>query len=148
MASESTSSQQSSQLSPSSNVNFKCEDGIIAFNNAVQRIENTAKMMIFMCHVAHSVGDTWQPDPIQTRPDPIQTQSPLTVDLPRGCHFSSSCPMTACYVAAALSSNHYVQVAGQSQLDTCTRYYKVAAVKMRDPRGNDWRLDWLALDPR
>ncbi|GJT87738.1 hypothetical protein Tco_1069455 [Tanacetum coccineum] len=34
MASESTSSQQSSHLSPSSKVNFKYEDGIIAFNNA------------------------------------------------------------------------------------------------------------------
>ncbi|GJV04137.1 hypothetical protein Tco_1337706 [Tanacetum coccineum] len=41
MASESTSSQQSSQLSPSSKVNFKCEDGIIAFNNAVALLEHT-----------------------------------------------------------------------------------------------------------
>ncbi|GKC07719.1 hypothetical protein Tco_0999329 [Tanacetum coccineum] len=73
--------------------------------------------------------------------------------------------MTTCHVAAVPSSNHYVQVrggsgdvtdgqsrgdtwrggwqlmtrykvAGQSQLDTCTRYYEVAAVKTRDPRGN------------
>ncbi|GJV46416.1 hypothetical protein Tco_1430952 [Tanacetum coccineum] len=130
MASESTSSQQSSQLSPSSKV---------------QRIENIAKMMIFGCHVAYSVGDTWQPDPIQARPDPIQTQSPLTVDMPRGCHFSGSCPMTTCYMAAALSSNHYVQVQGGSG-DVAAG--QSGAVKTRDPRGNDWRLDWLAFDPR
>ncbi|GJX37572.1 retrovirus-related pol polyprotein from transposon TNT 1-94 [Tanacetum coccineum] len=41
MTSKSTSSQQSSQLSPSSKVNFKCEDCIIAFNNAVALLEHT-----------------------------------------------------------------------------------------------------------
>ncbi|GKC77994.1 hypothetical protein Tco_1128768 [Tanacetum coccineum] len=41
MAFESTSSQQSSQLSPSSKVNFKCEDGIIAFNNTVALLEHS-----------------------------------------------------------------------------------------------------------
>ncbi|GKB82125.1 hypothetical protein Tco_0949020 [Tanacetum coccineum] len=41
MASESISSQQSSQLSPSSNINFKCEDGIIAFNNAVALLKHS-----------------------------------------------------------------------------------------------------------
>ncbi|GJV55932.1 hypothetical protein Tco_1456937 [Tanacetum coccineum] len=41
MASKSTSSQKSSQLSPSSKVNFKCEDGIIAFNNTVALLEHT-----------------------------------------------------------------------------------------------------------
>ncbi|GKE19701.1 hypothetical protein Tco_1427278, partial [Tanacetum coccineum] len=40
MASESTYSQQSSQLSPSSKVSFKCGDGIIAFNNAVALLEH------------------------------------------------------------------------------------------------------------
>ncbi|GJU72069.1 hypothetical protein Tco_1263474 [Tanacetum coccineum] len=40
MASESTSSQQSQQLTPSSKVNFKCEDGIITFNNAVALLEH------------------------------------------------------------------------------------------------------------
>ncbi|GKD53951.1 hypothetical protein Tco_1287338, partial [Tanacetum coccineum] len=40
MASESTSSQQEQQLTPSSKVNFKCEDGIIAFNNAVALLEH------------------------------------------------------------------------------------------------------------
>ncbi|GKD56916.1 hypothetical protein Tco_1290303 [Tanacetum coccineum] len=40
MASESTSSQQSSHLSPSSKVNFKCEEGIIAYNNVVALLEH------------------------------------------------------------------------------------------------------------
>ncbi|GJS50922.1 hypothetical protein Tco_0624284 [Tanacetum coccineum] len=41
MASESTSSQQSSHLSPLSKVNFKCEAGIIAYNNAVALLEHS-----------------------------------------------------------------------------------------------------------
>nr|GFA50429.1 hypothetical protein [Tanacetum cinerariifolium] len=41
MDSESTSSQQSSHLSPSSKVKVKCKDGIIAFNNAVTLLEHT-----------------------------------------------------------------------------------------------------------
>ncbi|GJY77096.1 hypothetical protein Tco_0482212 [Tanacetum coccineum] len=84
--------------------------------------------------------------------------------------------MTACHVAATPSSNHYVQVrggsgdvtdgqsrgdtwcggwrlmmrykvAGQSQLDTYTRYYEVAVVKMRNPRAMIGSY-YLALDPR
>ncbi|GJU58771.1 hypothetical protein Tco_1236537 [Tanacetum coccineum] len=41
MASESTSSQQTSQLSPSSKVNFRCKDDIIAFNNIVSLLEHS-----------------------------------------------------------------------------------------------------------
>ncbi|GKA26796.1 hypothetical protein Tco_0712905 [Tanacetum coccineum] len=48
MASESTSSQQSSHLSPSSKVKFKCEDGIIAFNNAVALLEHTNDLYYHM----------------------------------------------------------------------------------------------------
>ncbi|GKG24914.1 hypothetical protein Tco_0395542, partial [Tanacetum coccineum] len=44
MASESTSLQQSQHLAPSSKVNFKCEDGIIAFNNAIALREHPNKM--------------------------------------------------------------------------------------------------------
>ncbi|GKC88518.1 hypothetical protein Tco_1149167 [Tanacetum coccineum] len=44
MASESTSSQQSQQLIPSSKVNFKCEDGTIAFNNAIALLEHSNKL--------------------------------------------------------------------------------------------------------
>ncbi|GKD50663.1 hypothetical protein Tco_1279639 [Tanacetum coccineum] len=40
MASESTSSQQSTQLTPSLKVSFKYEDGIIAFNNVVALLEH------------------------------------------------------------------------------------------------------------
>ncbi|GKA29678.1 hypothetical protein Tco_0715923 [Tanacetum coccineum] len=39
MTSESTSSQQSQQLIPSSKVNFRCTDSIIGFNNAVALLE-------------------------------------------------------------------------------------------------------------
>ncbi|GJT90234.1 hypothetical protein Tco_1079079 [Tanacetum coccineum] len=46
MASKSTSSQQSSHLSPSSKVNFKCEEGIIAYNNAVALLEHSN----VLCH--------------------------------------------------------------------------------------------------
>ncbi|GKC86894.1 hypothetical protein Tco_1147543 [Tanacetum coccineum] len=41
MASESTSSQQSQQLIPSSKVNFRCTDSIIAFNNVVALLEHS-----------------------------------------------------------------------------------------------------------
>ncbi|GKA97272.1 hypothetical protein Tco_0825166 [Tanacetum coccineum] len=44
MASESTSSQQSSQLIPSSKVNFKCEEGTIAFNNAIALLEHSNEL--------------------------------------------------------------------------------------------------------
>ncbi|GKC71627.1 hypothetical protein Tco_1117510 [Tanacetum coccineum] len=44
MASESTSSQQSQQLLPSSKVNFRCEEGIIAFNNAIALLEHPNKL--------------------------------------------------------------------------------------------------------
>ncbi|GJY16479.1 hypothetical protein Tco_0386901 [Tanacetum coccineum] len=40
MASESTSSQRSQQLPPSSNVKFRCKEGIIAFNNVVALLEH------------------------------------------------------------------------------------------------------------
>ncbi|GJU96631.1 hypothetical protein Tco_1321387 [Tanacetum coccineum] len=39
MAFESTSSQQSQQLLPSSKVNFKCEEGTIAFNDVISLLE-------------------------------------------------------------------------------------------------------------
>ncbi|GJZ59360.1 hypothetical protein Tco_0615176 [Tanacetum coccineum] len=41
MTSESTSSQQSQQLIPSSKVNFRCADSIIGFNNAIALLEHT-----------------------------------------------------------------------------------------------------------
>ncbi|GJR08158.1 hypothetical protein Tco_0790810 [Tanacetum coccineum] len=44
MASESTSSQQSSQLIPSSKVNFKCEEGTIAFNNAIALLDHSNEL--------------------------------------------------------------------------------------------------------
>ncbi|GKB43946.1 hypothetical protein Tco_0888888, partial [Tanacetum coccineum] len=44
MASDSTSSQQSQQLRPSSKVTFKCEDGIIAFNNVVALLEHSNEL--------------------------------------------------------------------------------------------------------
>nr|GEV25956.1 hypothetical protein [Tanacetum cinerariifolium] len=44
MASESTSSQQSQQLIPSLKVNFKKEDGTIAFNNVVALLEHSNEM--------------------------------------------------------------------------------------------------------
>ncbi|GKA81683.1 hypothetical protein Tco_0788375 [Tanacetum coccineum] len=40
MASESTSSQQSQKLPPSSKVKFRCKEGIIAFNNVVALLEH------------------------------------------------------------------------------------------------------------
>ncbi|GJX81106.1 hypothetical protein Tco_0329255 [Tanacetum coccineum] len=44
MASESTSSQQSSQLIPSSKVNFRCTDSIIGFNNVVALLEHSNEL--------------------------------------------------------------------------------------------------------
>ncbi|GKA73771.1 hypothetical protein Tco_0780073 [Tanacetum coccineum] len=44
MASESTSSQQSQQLIPSSKVNFTCTDSIIGFNNVVALLEHTNEL--------------------------------------------------------------------------------------------------------
>ncbi|GKA95242.1 hypothetical protein Tco_0817280 [Tanacetum coccineum] len=68
MASESTSSQQSQQLPPSSNVNFKCEDGIIAFNNAVALLEHPNElyrpMLSFLLNCCISKALTLQPSAI------------------------------------------------------------------------------------
>ncbi|GJV12695.1 hypothetical protein Tco_1354236 [Tanacetum coccineum] len=65
MASESTSSQQSSHLSPSSKVNFKCEDGIIAYNNAVALLEHPNvlynPMLSFLSNCCISTALTRQP---------------------------------------------------------------------------------------
>ncbi|GJW58121.1 hypothetical protein Tco_0104852 [Tanacetum coccineum] len=44
MASESTSSQQSQQLIPSSKVNFRCTDSIIGFNNVVALLEHSNEL--------------------------------------------------------------------------------------------------------
>ncbi|GJV48727.1 hypothetical protein Tco_1438939 [Tanacetum coccineum] len=68
MASISTSSQQSQQLSPSSKVNFKCEDGIIAFNNAVALLEHSNDlyhpMLGFLSNCCISTALTIQPSTI------------------------------------------------------------------------------------
>nr|GEU91765.1 leucine-rich repeat protein [Tanacetum cinerariifolium] len=68
MSSKSTSSQQSFQLSPSSKVNFKCEDGIIAFNNAVTLIEHTNDlyhpMLSFLSNCCIGTALTIQPSAI------------------------------------------------------------------------------------
>ncbi|GJW72047.1 hypothetical protein Tco_0128964 [Tanacetum coccineum] len=68
MASESTSSQQSSQLSPSSKVNFKCEDGIIAFNNSVALHEHINDlyhpMLSFLSNYCIVIALTIQPSAI------------------------------------------------------------------------------------
>ncbi|GJT98748.1 hypothetical protein Tco_1094266 [Tanacetum coccineum] len=68
MASESTSSQQSSHLSPSSKVNLKCEDGIIALNNAVALLEHTNvlyhPMLSFLSNCCIDTAVTIQPSAI------------------------------------------------------------------------------------
>ncbi|GJX34611.1 hypothetical protein Tco_0246168 [Tanacetum coccineum] len=68
MALELTSSQQSSHLSPSSKVKFKCEDGIIAFNNAVALLEHTNDlyhpMLGFLSNCYISTALTIQPSAI------------------------------------------------------------------------------------
>ncbi|GJT28629.1 hypothetical protein Tco_0908904 [Tanacetum coccineum] len=65
MASESTSSQQSSHLSPSSKVNFKCEEGIIAYNNAVALLKHPNvlyhPMLRFLSNCCISTALTRQP---------------------------------------------------------------------------------------
>ncbi|GKE63401.1 hypothetical protein Tco_1513768 [Tanacetum coccineum] len=65
MASESISSQQSQQLSPSSKVNFKCEEGIIAFNNVVALFEHPNElyrpMLSFLLNCCISKALTLQP---------------------------------------------------------------------------------------
>ncbi|GJU02109.1 hypothetical protein Tco_1073192 [Tanacetum coccineum] len=65
MALESTSSQKSSHLSPSSKVNFKCEEGIIAFNNAVALLEHPNvlyhPMLTFLLNSCISTVITRQP---------------------------------------------------------------------------------------
>ncbi|GJV13077.1 hypothetical protein Tco_1354618 [Tanacetum coccineum] len=65
MASESTSSQQSQQLLPSLKVNFKCEDGIIAFNNVVALLEHPNElyrpMLSFLSNCCISKALTSQP---------------------------------------------------------------------------------------
>ncbi|GJX17160.1 hypothetical protein Tco_0217992 [Tanacetum coccineum] len=65
MASESTSSQQSSHLSPLSKVNCKCEEGIIAFNNVVALLEHPNvlyhPMLTFLSNSCISTALTKQP---------------------------------------------------------------------------------------
>ncbi|GJR88721.1 hypothetical protein Tco_0212732 [Tanacetum coccineum] len=65
MASESTSSQQSSHLLPSSKVNFKCQEGIIAYNNAVALLEHSNvlyhPMLSFLSNCCISTALTRQP---------------------------------------------------------------------------------------
>ncbi|GJT08721.1 hypothetical protein Tco_0843183 [Tanacetum coccineum] len=68
MDSESTSSQQSQKLPPSSKVNFKCEDGIISFNNAVALLEHLNEfyrpMLSFLSNCCISKALTLQPSVI------------------------------------------------------------------------------------
>ncbi|GJR16140.1 hypothetical protein Tco_0798792 [Tanacetum coccineum] len=68
MASESTSSQQEQQLTPSSKVNFKCDDGIIAFNNVVALLEHPNEsyrpMLSFLSNCCISKALTLQPSAI------------------------------------------------------------------------------------
>ncbi|GKA30880.1 hypothetical protein Tco_0717185 [Tanacetum coccineum] len=65
MALELTSSQQSSYLTPSSKVNFKCEEGIIACNNAVALLEQPNvlyhPMLRFLSNCSISTTLTRQP---------------------------------------------------------------------------------------
>ncbi|GJU50329.1 hypothetical protein Tco_1219884 [Tanacetum coccineum] len=65
MASESTFSQQSSHISPSSKVNFKCEADIIAYNNAVALLEHSNDlyhpMLCFPSNCCISTALTRQP---------------------------------------------------------------------------------------
>ncbi|GJU95444.1 hypothetical protein Tco_1320200 [Tanacetum coccineum] len=68
MALESTSSRQSSHISPSSKVKFKCEEGIIAFNNAVALLKHTNDlyhpMLGFLSNCCISNALTIQPSVI------------------------------------------------------------------------------------
>ncbi|GKC74533.1 retrovirus-related pol polyprotein from transposon TNT 1-94 [Tanacetum coccineum] len=65
MASESTSSQQSQQLLPSSKVNFRCKEGIIGFNNAIALCEHPNKlyrpMLSFLSNCCINKALTLQP---------------------------------------------------------------------------------------
>nr|GEW75717.1 hypothetical protein [Tanacetum cinerariifolium] len=65
MASESTSSQQSQQLIPSSKVNFKYGDGIMAFNNAIALLEHSNElyqpMLNFLSNCCINKALTLQP---------------------------------------------------------------------------------------
>ncbi|GJZ23008.1 hypothetical protein Tco_0560467 [Tanacetum coccineum] len=65
MASESTSSQQSQQLIPSSKVNFRCTDSIIGFNNVVALLEHSNElyrpMLSFLSNCCINRALTLQP---------------------------------------------------------------------------------------
>nr|GFA91044.1 hypothetical protein [Tanacetum cinerariifolium] len=65
MALESTSSQQSQQLLPSSKVKFRCEEGIIAFNNVVALLDHPNElyrpMLIFLLNCCINKALTLQP---------------------------------------------------------------------------------------
>nr|GEW01413.1 hypothetical protein [Tanacetum cinerariifolium] len=65
MAFESTSSQQSQQLVPSSKVNLKCEEGIIAFNNTIALLEHPNElyqpMLSFLSNCCINKAFTVQP---------------------------------------------------------------------------------------
>ncbi|GJW82356.1 hypothetical protein Tco_0146331 [Tanacetum coccineum] len=68
MASESTSSQQSQQLLLSLKVNFMCEEGIIAFNNAIALLEHPNElyrpMLSFLSNCCINKALTLQPSAI------------------------------------------------------------------------------------
>ncbi|GKE76319.1 hypothetical protein Tco_1542439 [Tanacetum coccineum] len=65
MALESTSSQQSQQLPPSSKVKFRCKEGIIAFNNVVALLEHPNElyrpMLSFLLNCCINKALTLQP---------------------------------------------------------------------------------------
>ncbi|GKB00842.1 hypothetical protein Tco_0828886 [Tanacetum coccineum] len=65
MASESTSSQQSQQLIPSSKVNFRCTGSITGFNNAVALLEHSNEsfrpMLSFLSNCCINRAITLQP---------------------------------------------------------------------------------------
>ncbi|GJV93193.1 ribonuclease H-like domain-containing protein [Tanacetum coccineum] len=65
MASESTSSQQSQQLIPSSKVNFRCIDSVTGFNNAIALIEHSNElfqpMLSFLSNYCINRALTLQP---------------------------------------------------------------------------------------
>ncbi|GJX98739.1 hypothetical protein Tco_0355758 [Tanacetum coccineum] len=65
MASESPSQQQPKQITPTTNVNFECEDGIIAFNNGIALLESKIPlyqpMLQFLSNCCISTALTKQP---------------------------------------------------------------------------------------
>ncbi|GJW26133.1 hypothetical protein Tco_0039944 [Tanacetum coccineum] len=65
MTSKSSSQQQTKHLTPASNVNFECEDGIINFNNGIALLESKISsyhpMLQFLSNSCVSVALTKQP---------------------------------------------------------------------------------------